>query len=218
MKRRIHTISLCALILIFSVTSCQKAEYLTGVNEKIEKADPFVQINSIMDTEIVIGTVKLDNNGIVKLGWLIDKKGELYRINVKEEIAFSIKNTPNSDYMVQKLLDNSTPKDKVDGLELLLTSRKIFEMGHSIPKYLDGDGSEESRVYFTFVRVSGFTSSSGTVTQGCESAFGASSAEENSSISTLIIHAEGKTRTIQSSENAQLIVDYLDAIIAEQQS
>lgn len=222
MKKNINLFSLL-LITVLLFSACQKENIYEDIdNRTIQQVDPLIAIDRIMDTPVVMGKVVLDKHDQFKSGWIIDEKAKLYKCQLGETASFPTRTTSNSELLLEALLKNTTELAQIDAMGLLQKARNLEELEYHVPVYRSGEEEATTDVYFYFADVSNTTcENNGTPisfvsTAGCGvPASALTNCTTTNSITTMVIHTEGKSRLTIPNDLGQPLINYMNNLIVE---
>lgn len=224
MKRKINIFSILLATSFLLFVACQKENIYEGINNKaVQKTDPLIALDRIMDTPVVMGKVVLDNNDQFKSGWILDTKAKLHQFQLEATASFPTKSTSKSALLLETILKNTTELEQVDATTLMQKARTLEEIGHTPAVYRAGETDVNTAIYFYFANVSNTTceASNGQpisyiTNVGCDTdASNLSNCTSETSITTMMIHAEGKKEVSLPYDLGQPLVNYMNSIVKE---
>lgn len=222
MKSKIYNFSLLLAASFFLLVACQKENIYEEINNKeVQKVDPLIAIDRIMDTPVVMGKAILDKKNQFKSGWIIDTEAKLHQFQLEEAASFPTRFTPKSELLLATILKNTTELEQVDATTLMQKARTLEEINHTPAVYRSGETDVNTAVYFYFADASTTTceASNGTpITYatfvGCDvNASDLRNCTVENSITTMMIHAEGKEEVSLPYDLGQPLVNYINSIV-----
>lgn len=224
MTKKINIFSILIAAFCFLFVACQKENIYEGINNReVQQVDPFIALDKMMDTPVVMGKVVLDNDNQFQSGWIIDKEAKLHQFQLAEAASFPTRFTAKSELLLATILNNTTELAQVDAMNLMQKARALDEFGHIPAVYRSGEEEATTDVYFYFSDVSNTTceASNGApisyvTASGCEAdASTLVNCTSSNSITTMMIHAEGKVSVTLPENLGQPLVSYMNKMISE---
>ena len=224
MTKKINIFSILIAASFFLFVACEKENIYEAIdNREVQKVDPFIALDKMMDTPIVMGKAVLDNNDEFQSGWIIDKAAKLHQFQLAEAASFPTRFTAKSELLVETILKNTTELAEVDAMNLMREARILDEFGHIPAVYRSGEEEASTDVYFYFADVSNTTceASNGAAisyvtSTGCEAdASTLRNCTTENSITTMMIHAEGGVSVTLPENLGQPLVSYMNRMIRE---
>jgi len=158
MKSKFYTFSFLLIASLFLFVACQKENIYEDINNRtVQKADPLIAIDHMMDTPVVMGKAVLDKNDQFQSGWIIDKAAKLHQFQLDEATLFPARFTAKSEVLLATILENTTELEAVDAMTLMQKARTLEEINFTPPVYKSGEEGVNTTVYFYFANVSNTT-------------------------------------------------------------
>ncbi len=223
MKRKMNLFAILFTASFFLFVACQKENIYEDIdNREIQKVDPLIAIDRIMDTPVVMGKVVLDNNDQFQSGWMIDKQAKFHKFQLSEVISFPTRTTSDSELLLETVLKNTTELAQINAVDLMQRARTLEELEYQVPVYRSGEADASTEVYFYFANISNTTCEyngnpvSFVSTAGCGvGANELTNCTTSNSITTMIIHSVGKSKVTIPYDLGQPLVSYMNSLILE---